>query len=332
MSADLSVRPAVLILAYNRVRELQQVLDAVLRQSPHSVYVSVDGPKEGSGEDQRRVSEVHEAIQEYQALHVIHTRFARANGGILHGVLEGIDWFFSEQECGVVLEDDVVIAPDSLPLAASLLQELDNIRQIGSISLFNPVPNKQLAAPSEMVRLSALPSSQYWGTWSDRWNATRRLRDFSSTNRATVIAATEALPNRGLREFWLRRLHAHPQGWTSWEDLWTLTHWVEMWCAAYTNRNFSIHVGFNSDATNSWDRPSWYPTTFDEAQTGTRLPFSPQTDPRADSWYFNQRFGLSPWKRIKHLVWVRFPGVRTSYLQWKTRLEKFLNSTSPPPH
>jgi len=307
--------PAVLILAYNRVDEFRQTLQTVVQQDPASIYVSVDGPKFRSKEDEGNVSAVQEAVLEFQESHAISARFAETNGGVLDGVLGGIDWFFSHEKRGIVLEDDVVIAPNSLGLASSLLEKLEPRTHIGSVSLFNPVPNKELAHPGDAIRLSTMPSSQYWGTWSDRWKATYQFREKSPTAQSRITTAVEAIPDRRLRQFWARHLSGSGEGWTCWEDLWILTHWALDWTATYTNGNFSRHIGFNQRATNSWDRPSWYPTHFDKVPVLATPDLLLQPDSKADAWYFNQRFGLSPWKRIKHSLWSRFPIMREFYLR-----------------
>jgi hypothetical protein len=314
--------PPVLILAYNRVNELSQVLDAVVAQEPEILYVSVDGPKSGSDSDQERVSAVHETLTRFQRGHSIQTRFSEVNGGVLNGVLGGIDWFFSQETRGIILEDDVVVAPGSLALAASLLEELESHRNIGSLSLFNPVHRPLLTKPHDTIRLSTLPSSQYWGTWSDRWSATQQLRDFSPANYARVLAGIAELPDRRLRNFWRNHAEIHSKGWLCWEDLWIYTHWLHGWYAAYSNRNFSRHIGFNINATNSWDQPSWYPTSFDDTEDVLIGLDVPAYDAQADVWYFNQRFGLSPWKKVKHSVWSRMPWIRQSYLSVKGRLAR----------
>ncbi len=232
------------------------------------------------------------------------------------------DWFFSQEWQGVVLEDDVVVAPDSLPLASSLLDQLKPQYRIGSISLFNPVPRRKLTHPHQPVRLSALPSSQYWGTWSNRWKVTHQFRDYSPVTQSQISRAVESLPDTRLRRFWINHLANSPEGWQSWEDLWIFTHWISQWSAAYTAGNFSRHIGFTPAATNSWNRPSWYPTHYDDAQSIPVSYASPAPDPRADAWYFNQRFGLSLFKILKHAVWSRLPWLRERYLSVRRTLTK----------
>ena len=305
---------AVLILAYNRVDELKQTLQAVVQQGPPNIYVSVDGPKLDSEQDKAKVLAVHDAVLSLGKSHSITTRFAKINGGVLDGVLDGIDWFFSQETQGIILEDDVVVAPDSLPLASSLLDQLRPQHNIGSISLFNPVPRGKLTHQHNPVRLSALPSSQYWGTWSDRWEVTHQFRDYSLATQTQVLRAIESVPDTRLRRFWINHLANNAQGWQCWEDLWILTHWISRWSAAYTNSNLSRHIGFTPAATNSWDKPSWYPTHYDNAQSFLISHQLPEPDPSADAWYFNQRFGLSTWKRIKHSIWSRVPILREFYL------------------
>jgi len=135
-----------------------------------------------------------------------------------------------------------------------------------------------------------------------------------------VMGALASIPDPRLRRFWLDHLTNSGEDWQCWEDLWILTHWIHGWSAAYTNGNFSRHIGFNRDATNSWDQPSWYPTQYDETKPYFLAGAIPQPHARADAWYFNQRFGLGNWKRIKRAVWSRMPWLRAFYLSTKRQL------------
>jgi len=306
---------AVLVLAYNRVDVLQKTLDAICREVPNKIYVSIDGPDRTKPNDPTKVKSVNDFLQSYPFPCNFEIMAGETNGGVFDGVLQGIDWFFTQESMGVILEDDVSIAEGSLGLAFQLLKEYEGNDTVGSISLFNPVPGRHLTQPDDSFRFSTLPSSQYWATWENRWDASHHFRTLTPKNRAQLIESLEQIPDVRFRQYWEQSLEVQIDRPTSWEDLWIFTHWLKRWSAVYTNSNYSTHLGFNSDATNSWDKPSWYPEKTESWTGEVRKPESLAIDYKADKWYFNQRFGLSTWKRVKRFIWLRAPKLRHTYLR-----------------
>jgi len=310
---EFSSNPAVLVLGYSRVDLLKQTLLAVCQQNPSKIYVSLDGANPQKPNDQEKVAAVRDLLRDFPWTCEHHVRTSETNGGVFHGVLAGIDWFFEHETSGMILEDDVLIAPGSQQFAGILLKELEPDSNVGSISLFNPVPPKSITDRQSSYRFSQLPSSQYWGTWRDRWEKSTLLRQLSIGTKQEVLMGLETIDDQRFRNYWKKMMAEYPGTTVCWEDLWIFTHWTQRWSAAYTNSNYSIHEGFNAEATNSRDRPSWYPTEFKswDVRIKNQAPRKLAIDRTADSWYFNQRFGLSPWKHVKHSIWSRFPQSRT---------------------
>ena len=310
--------PPVLVLAYNRRAVLERTLVRVLAERPSRLYVSVDGPREDRADDARRVGAVRRYVHSVRQSHNLEALFLDTNGGVRQGVLEGVDWFFSREESGVVVEDDVLISPGSLQLAGECLEKFGGRKDVGSISLFNPVPARRQTHPQRSFRYSSIPSSQYWGSWRERWELTHELRlahEFVEPPDWLFASGSSSLA-----WWWWRYLESTSWHQLSWEDIWILTHWREGLQAAYTNSNHSIHLGFTEEATQSFERPSWYPLTLENGRVKLGDYRAVEKDARADQWYYNQRFGLSPWKKMKRAIWVRFPQIRHIYLNFRVLL------------
>ena len=214
----------------------------------------------------------------------------------------------------MILEDDVCIAPGSLELMSDLLERFRGDESVGSVTLFNPVPPSRMSDPKATFRFSALPSSQYWGTWSNRWDArVRSLDHWGELVGSTLEDAGGAAFAREMR----RQLDLESQtGHPSWEYLWLVTHWARGWKSVNANLNASKHIGFGTGASNSTEQPSWYPTEFDTWDGQVRPPSSSGVDRKADQWLFNQRFALSWVKRAKAHIGKRLPWLRRA---WRDR-------------
>jgi hypothetical protein len=312
----------VLVLAYRRVDALEQTLQALRLSSPISVYVSVDGPRgDRSGED-REVEQVREFLESFEFTCPFHLRYNETNRGLGEGVCEAIGWFFAHEKSGVILEDDVYIEPSSLGLAGRLLSEFKDDRRVGSISLFNPVPPTAQHEPRATYRFSHIPSSQYWGTWRDRWQVCTELQSPKQ-----VRLSRRHLTELGGDSF----ARMYLDGWNratsiervSWEGRWLATHFSHNWVVPTTNQNFSLHLGFNSRASNSVEQPSWYPTELATWDGSLTAPATIEVDRRADRWYLDRRFGLSAKMRWRRAIRRSFPWLATF---WRRRTVKAIHA------
>lgn len=292
---------SVLVLAFRRPDKLFETLAALKVNRPGKVYIHIDGPRDSVPEDASAVAACLEVANRFVWDCPSEIRLLPQNGGLGLGVLKGITWFFEHETKGIILEEDVIIAPNSLFLAGLMLQEFAHDPEVGSVTLFNAVPQRVQSQPECLLRFSKIPSSQYWGTWKDRWLQTIELSSITlqTNSRAELVG----VGGERFAEFWVDSLGsviANRQ--LSWEHGWILTHWMNSWKSVVSNKNFAVHNGFDAEASNSNNRPSWYPTQFSEILDPYPAINPPALDSRADAWYFNQRFGLSRWKKIKRGV------------------------------
>ncbi|MDA9016940.1 hypothetical protein N9J11_01220 [Actinomycetota bacterium] len=292
---------SVLVLAFRRPDKLYETLTALKVNGPGKVYIHIDGPRYGVAEDATAVAACLEVANQFIWECPSEIRLLPENGGLGLGVLKGINWFFEHETNGIILEEDVLIAPNSLFLAGLMLQEFAHDSEVGSVTLFNAVPERVQSQPESLLRFSKMPSSQYWGTWKDRWVQTIELSSITlqTNSRAELVG----VGGERFAEFWVDSLgSAMADKQISWEHAWILTHWINNWKSIVSNKNFAVHNGFGATASNSNVRPSWYPTQFSEILDPYPVISHPALDSRADAWYFNQRFGLSRWKKIKRGV------------------------------
>jgi len=304
--------PAVLILAFNRPELLRRTIASVLEGNPARVYVNIDGPRSNVQSDSLLVSEVHDLVRDTAWSCPVKIKSHLSNRGLRDGAVEAISWFFSIETSGVVLEDDVCILPSSLPLAKGLLDRFESDSSVGSVTLFNPVPRRHLTEPEDTVRLSRVPSSQYWGTWRDRWEA--KVPDITGWNDHLSSADLSVIGGPKFSDFLTKAWDLEVnEGTINWEGLWIATHWFNKWSVVTTNGNYCIHTGFSAEATNSTEQPSWYPTTLDSWDGQIQVSQAEKIDQSADFWRLNQRYGLSTTKKFKRILGRRFPWLRQGW-------------------
>ncbi len=226
---------------------LERTLTALANASPQRLYISIDGPRDEHPEDMDAVAATVQVAKDFSRDFPSSLLTSTTNGGVGAGVLRGLDWFFDQVPRGIVIEDDVCIQAGSLQLAGLLLQRFEDDESVGSVTLFNAVPKSRIGMPSSTVRFSNLASSQYWGTWGNRWQ--RRMRADSDWRSAAPQTTLTRVGGTRFAHHWSTTMEAaEANGSVSWEHLWLMTHWEAGWCVANTNDNFSVHEGFDREA------------------------------------------------------------------------------------
>jgi hypothetical protein len=97
----------VLFLTFNRLDAAKKVFAEIKKSNVSKLYISSDGPRENKPEE----NEIIEEIRSYILGNIdweceIFTMFNNTNLGCKTAVSNAINWFFENEEMGIVLEDD----------------------------------------------------------------------------------------------------------------------------------------------------------------------------------------------------------------------------------
>lgn len=242
----------VLLLSYNRPEKIRRVIGALKAAGTKTIYLWSDGPKSGVPEDRDRVQQNREiALEEINWDCHLQTLFALENHGCRAGVTRALDWFFSEVEEGVIMEDDCVPHPDFFAFCSNLLRRYRSSEQVMCISGDN-------SAGIEMNDDSSYSFARYplvwgWATWRRAWaqNDTE-LQDWDLMRRNS--GAKKALwPDRRERRMWSGILESiqkkgRPD---SWGYVWSFSVQRSRGVGAVPRVNLVSNIGFGPDATHT---------------------------------------------------------------------------------
>jgi len=256
----MSLKTPILLITFNRPDHTRQVLERILEAQPQDLYVFQDGAREGNTNDAIKCAEVRQVINELceqhrsiynlqSSLFNLHTNYSRVNLGCGPGPMTALNWFFSENEMGIILEDDAVPHPDFFAYAEELLvkyKDDTSVRAIGSMNIdshpwgdgsyYFSMMNRNLCA---------------WATWRRAW------QDFDLYLRETKWKTLDkALKRYGCgfyeREFWLDRLkdaQRDAQGGKSWDMQFFMSIWLHGGKGIIPNVNLSSNIGTVGEAT-----------------------------------------------------------------------------------
>lgn len=163
--------PAVLIIAYRRNQNVIDLIETLMLSGVSKIYVAIDGSKANPhlSSDQSLNLQLH-IFQDKRNLQLkIWQR--ESNLGPAVSVITAIEWFFKNEDSGVILEDDLKLNSDSVKFFSEALTVFADQKSIGLISGSN--------FWGEIGAQDSLPFSSYpltwgWATWRDRWETLRK--------------------------------------------------------------------------------------------------------------------------------------------------------------
>lgn len=164
------MKAPICLFVYKREDTTRQLLDS-LRKCPECIdselHVFMDEAR--NDKEAHAVEQVRALFDDLKGFKAIHTYPARMNKGMARSVIEGVTQVLKENESIIVLEDDLVVAPDFLTFMNAALDTYRDRSDIWSISGYTPQIKELESRNSEEVFL--VPRAQCWGwaTWRDRW-------------------------------------------------------------------------------------------------------------------------------------------------------------------
>lgn len=160
----------ICLFVYKRYDTTKLMLESLLacpECADSELYVFMDEARNDyEADDVEKVRALFDNLQGFKA---IHPYPARMNKGMARSVIDGVTTVLEKHESIIVLEDDLVVAPDFLTFMNAALEAYRDRSDIWSISGYTP--NLKEIEQYDKNSVFLVPRAQCWGwaTWSDRW-------------------------------------------------------------------------------------------------------------------------------------------------------------------
>lgn len=158
---------AVLFVVFNRPDTTKQVFEAIREAKPPRLYVAADGTRENRVGENERCNEVRKIATAIDWPCEVKTLFRERNLGCTMAVSSAIDWFFENEEMGIILEDDCLPIHDFFRFCETMLFKYKDDTRIMHISGSNlQIDN---IGHDASYYFSSMPVIWGWATWRRAW-------------------------------------------------------------------------------------------------------------------------------------------------------------------
>lgn len=273
----MSPRP-VLLLIFNRPDTTAQVLQAISTWDISTLYIAADGARGDRTQEAALCETTRNLALELSSHHQVVTLFREENLGCGRAVAEAISWFFSNEEAGIILEDDCVPNSDFYNFCDQLLDHHADDEKVMMISGNNFLWERQIS-PNTYI-FSRYNHIWGWATWRRAWKHFEWEMSEWPTLRETSWLFDVCHGQRDSERYWRRTFDSvFSQQIDTWDYKWTYSVWRQQALSVTPPSNLVDNIGFFTDATHTLARPEWLDRLRTEPLS---FPLNPANDIVAD--------------------------------------------------
>lgn len=255
------INSPVLFIVFNRPDHTSMVLEAIRKASPSKLYVSCDGPRRNNHSDFHLVDKVRSLFDSLDWDCKLYTNFSHTNKGCKLAVSDAINWFFDNEDEGIILEDDCLPNPSFFSFCDNLLEFYRSDDRVAMISGNNF--QRGMLRGSYSYYFSRIPHIWGWATWKRSWSYYQLSISFWPSWK-TSDCWIKTFPNNSERRYWQSIFDAVYDGRIdTWDYSWVASMLYNDLLSVMPNSNLVQNIGFDASATHTKSSPLFSTTAFE---------------------------------------------------------------------
>lgn len=245
----------VLLLVFNRPVLTEKTFREIRKARPQKLYIAADGPKThvaGEAELCERTRQTVIGAVDWEC--EVKTLFREDNRGCGVAVAEALDWFFTHEEKGIILEDDILVSAAFFQFTAHMLNKFENDETVFSIN------GNSIGYQHNHLNYSRSHYFNMWGwaTWRRSWKLVKDTwqgmgDDFASLYRvkSRLKLFKHALDDKWIAYWEKIYLEIRMGKIDTWDYQWLFTALYHQQDCLYPTRILTQNLGFGADATHT---------------------------------------------------------------------------------
>lgn len=250
MNSTYNVRSAILFMVFNRPEQTARVFEEIRKVKPLRLYIAGDGAREDRPKEAEIVEEVRKIVlNKIDWKCDVHTLFRTKNLGCKLAVSTSIDWFFINEEEGIILEDDCLPSNYFFKFCDEMLEVYRSNKSIGMISGSNLIKNSTYIKSDYYYSKYVLIWG--WASWRNRWSGEYDV-DMKSWPTVKKTNSEWHYGDKSEVKSWSSIFDAVYNGQIdTWDYQWVFTNWINQRLNIVPRVNLISNIGFGSDATHT---------------------------------------------------------------------------------
>lgn len=251
----------IVLFVYNRINHTKKTIEALqnnLLAKESDLFIFADGAREG---DEKNVQEVREYIQNITGFKVVRIKEREENWGLAQSIIAGTTEIINEYGKIIVLEDDIICAPDFLKYMNGALDKYQTESKVFEVTGYSHLNEKEKDRVQDTY-FAQMPSSWSWGTWQDRWECLdeyatgyeRLIWDFRLRKRFNYDNAydyyTMLMRQMNRRPHFSTKFLGKKQRIDSWAVRWYWSIFKQGGLTLYPKDSLIKNIGFDGSGTN----------------------------------------------------------------------------------
>jgi len=287
----------VLMIIFNRPEKVRQLVATLGAVQPKKIYILADGPRKDVVSDIKTTAAARTAAVDIPWECEVHTKFLDENlrsryKAVEYSAVCGLDWFFEENEMGIILEDDCIPDPSFFTFCAELLEKYKDDERIMHIS-GNNFQDDQIYGDGSYY-FSHFTGVWGWATWKRAWRhfhpAVENMDAFFAQKRLDAFPLSKKAKRFGTKSY---KSQGH------WDSLWQYTILYMNGLNITPNKNLVSNIGFGAGATNTTGEDHSLANVPAESITDIVHPSTIEANSAADDYYFEKVFFTPMTTRIR---------------------------------
>ncbi|TDX01766.1 glycosyltransferase family protein [Dinghuibacter silviterrae] len=235
----------IVLFTYKRPEALARTIEALQRNEgarESVLYVFSDGAR--AAQDAAAVAEVRAYLRGISGFRQIFIKEAPTNKGLAASVIDGVTEVIREHGRVIVLEDDLVTAPNFLAFMNAALDAYAGDPRVFSVSGYT-LPVRAAGD----VYFTQRASSWGWATWADRWSSVDwAVEDYAQFSRDALARRRFNRIGSDLSDSLRKQMEGRIH---SWAIRWVYNQFKQDKLSVFPTLSKVINIGFDGGATHT---------------------------------------------------------------------------------
>lgn len=241
---------SVLIIAFNRPGLLKKLIKKLSQIKPKKIYFACDGPRIEYHDDKEKCNLINKLIDsgidwDCKIFKKTHAK----NIGVKKNINSAIDWFFSNEEMGIILEDDCEFSISFFKFCEELLIRYKNNSKIKIISGNYYHSN---IVEDNSYYFSRCPGTHGWATWKRTWDENdKEMKSWRGKLEYFWLVKFFKFNFVKAHYFYKKFIDSYNGVINSWDYQLLLSIWKNNGLIIRPYKSLCKHIGWGNDATHS---------------------------------------------------------------------------------